>query len=161
MEKFRYYLQEVSKSVSNGIVGYIKATVKLALLGFFILCVGLWFLHIDYWLPIAFFISLVDIVPVVGSGMVMIPWILFNFFMGNTTLAWQLAVLYIVLVVVRQIAEPLLTGKAIGIRPIYTFFASIICAIIFGPFGAILGAVIAIILKSIFEVYRYQGRNSL
>lgn len=159
MNKFSYYLNEISKSVSTGIIGYLKATLKLALLGFVILSIGLWTFHVNWWFIIAFLIAVIDIIPVVGSGIVMIPWALVQLLLGNTTLAWQLGILYIILVVVRQIAEPIFTGKAIGIHPIYTFLSSIVCIIIFGPIGAVLGAVVAIVLKSIFEVRRYQERN--
>lgn len=161
MNKFSYYLNEISKSVSTGIMGYLKATLKLALLGFVILSVGLWSFHVSWWFIIAFLIAVIDIIPVVGSGIVMIPWALVQLLLGNTTLAWQLGILYIILVVVRQIAEPIFTGKAIGIHPLYTFLASIVCIIIFGPIGAVLGAIVAIVLKSIFEVRRYQERNEL
>lgn len=161
MNKFSYYLNEIAKSVSTGIMGYLKATLKLALLGFVILSVGLWSFHVNGWFIIAFLIAVIDIIPVVGSGIVMIPWALIQLLLGNTTLAWQLGILYIILVVVRQIGEPILTGKAIGINPLYTFLASVVCIIIFGPIGAVLGAIVAIVLKSIFEVRRYQERNVL
>lgn len=159
MNKFNYYLHEISKSVSTGIIGYLKATLKLSLLGFIILSVGLWFFHVKWWFVIAFLIAVVDMLPVVGSGLVMIPWALIQLLLGNTTIAWQLGVLYIILVVVRQIAEPIFTGKAIGVNPLYTFLASLVCMMVFGPIGAVLGAIVTIILKSIFEVRRYQDRN--
>ena len=76
MNKFNYYLHEISKSVSTGIIGYLKATLKLSLLGFIILSVGLWFFHVKWWFVIAFLIAVVDMLPVVGSGIVMIPWAL-------------------------------------------------------------------------------------
>ncbi|MGP6139547.1 AI-2E family transporter [Jeotgalibaca sp. A127] len=161
MNKFTYYLQEISKSVSTGIIGYLKATLKLALLGFLILSIGLWFFRVDFWFIKALLIAVVDIIPVVGSGIVMIPWALIHFFMGNTTLAWQIGILYIILAVVRQIAEPVLTGRAIGVHPIYTFLASIVCIMIFGPLGAVLGAIVAVVFKSVFEVRRYQERDHL
>lgn len=160
MDKFRYYLQELSKSVSTGIVGYLKAVLKIALLIFLLLSVGLWFLHIDWWFLKAFFIAIVDVIPFVGSGIIMIPWALVHLLLGNTTLALNLGILYIVLVVVRQIAEPMITGKAIGVRPIYTFLASVVCILLFGPIGAVLGALVAVILKSVFEVRRYQERHN-
>lgn len=111
MNKFSYYLNEISKSVSTGIIGYLKATLRLALLGFVILSIGLWTFHVNWWFIIAFLIAAIDIIPVVGSGIVMIPWALVQLLLGNTTLAWQLGILYIILVVVRQIAERLLPVK--------------------------------------------------
>lgn len=156
MEKFTYYLKQMIQSVSRGLWGYLVAALKLALLGFVILAVGLWIIGVDYWFLKAIGIAIVDIIPVLGSGIVMIPWALVHFFQGNTTLAWQIGLLFIVLVVVRQVAEPVLTGRAIGVRPIYTFLATIVCIMIFGPLGAVLGAVVAVVLKSIFSIQSFQ-----
>ncbi|MDE1548335.1 AI-2E family transporter [Jeotgalibaca caeni] len=156
MEKFTYYLKQMIQSVSRGLWGYLVAALKLALLGFGILAAGLWIIGVDYWFLKAIGIAIVDIIPVLGSGIVMIPWALVHFFQGNTTLAWQIGLLFIVLVVVRQVAEPVLTGRAIGVRPIYTFLATIVCIMIFGPLGAVLGAVVAVVLKSIFSIQSFQ-----
>ncbi|SLC93288.1 sporulation integral membrane protein YtvI [Mycobacteroides abscessus subsp. abscessus] len=72
--------------------------------------------------------------------------------MGDGDVAWKIAVLYVVILLVRQFAEPYLTGKQIGVRPLYTFLSTIVCVLIFGPIGALLGAVVAIIIKAIFSV---------
>lgn len=156
MDKIKYYLNEITRSVSRGLWGYLVAAVKLALLGFVLLAIGLWVIGVDLWFLKALGIAVVDIIPVLGSGIIMIPWALIHFFMGNTTLAWQIGLLYIVLVVVRQIAEPIITGKAIGVRPLYTFLATVVCIVIFGPIGAVLGAVVAVVLKSIFSIRSFQ-----
>lgn len=156
MNKFKYYMNEIVQSISRGLWGYLVASVKIAILGFILLAIGLWWIGVDLWLLKALGIAIVDIIPVLGSGIVMIPWALIHLFLGNSTLAWQIGVLYIVLVVIRQIAEPIITGNAIGVRPIYTFFSTVVCIVIFGPIGAVLGAVVAVILKAIFSIRSFQ-----
>ncbi len=148
MEDIRSIIQAISK----GVVGYFKATLKIAGLNFIILAVGLMIIGVDFWFLKALGIAIVDTLPVLGSGIVMLPWAVIHFLIGNTTLAWQIGLLYIVILVVRQIAEPIITGKSIGVRPLYTFISTIICVLIFGPLGAILGAVIAIVIKSVIDV---------
>lgn len=148
MEDIRSIIQAISK----GVVGYFKATLKIAGLNFIILAVGLMIIGVDFWFLKALGIAIVDTLPVLGSGIVMLPWAVIHFLIGNTTLAWQIGLLYIVILVVRQIAEPIITGKSIGVRPLYTFISTIICMLIFGPLGAILGAVIAIVIKSVIDV---------
>lgn len=148
MEDIRSIIQAISK----GVVGYFKATLKIAGLNFIILAVGLMIIGVDFWFLKALGIAIVDTLPVLGSGIVMLSWAVIHFLIGNTTLAWQIGLLYIVILVVRQIAEPIITGKSIGVRPLYTFISTIICMLIFGPLGAILGAVIAIVIKSVIDV---------
>lgn len=145
-------IRKIIQAISKGVVGYFKATLKIAGLNFIILAVGLMIIGVDFWFLKALGIAIVDTLPVLGSGIVMLPWAVIHFLIGNTTLAWQIGLLYIVILVVRQIAEPIITGKSIGVRPLYTFISTIICMIIFGPLGAILGAVIAIVIKSVIDV---------
>lgn len=156
MDKFRYYVRELIQSISKGLLAYLKATIQLALLSFIILSIGLLLIGVDIWFLKALAIAFVDIIPVLGSGMVMIPWALIHLALGNGTFAWKIGLLYIVVVGVRQIAEPIITGKSIGVRPIYTFLATIVCILIFGPLGAVLGAVITIVVKAVLEVKSFQ-----
>ena len=160
MNKFRYYFQEVTQSVTKGLIAYVKATIKLAFLSFIILSIGLFTIGIDFWFLKALGIAIVDIFPVLGSGMVMIPWAVIHLLMGNTAVAWKIGLLYIVMVVVRQIAEPIITGKSIGVRPLYTFLVTVASILIFGPLGAVLGAVITIVLKAVLEVNSFQKNPS-
>ena len=64
----------------------------------------------------------------------------------------NLAYIYVVVTITRQIIEPKITGDQIGIRPIYTFIATLIGSMIFGPIGVIAGPIIVVILKSLYEI---------
>lgn len=159
MEKITYYIRQILASVSRGLIAYLKASAKIAILSFVLLAVGLLLIGVDYWALKALGIAIVDIIPVLGSGIIMIPWAVVHFFLGNTTMAWQIGLLYVGVVVFRQFAEPIITGKSIGVRPLYTFLATVICMVLFGPLGAVLGAVAAIVIKSIMEVKAYRERE--
>lgn len=159
MDKVSYYIQEIINATGKGIKGYLKAGIKLSFISFLILCAWFLFFEIDVWFLKALGIAILDLIPVLGSGMVMIPWAIIHLLLGNTTLAWQIGLLYIILVIVRQIAEPFITGKEIGIRPLYTFAATVICILLFGPIGAVLGAVVAVVIKAIFDVSGVNKKN--
>lgn len=120
---------------------------------FIVLCVGLYFIDISNWGIKAFFIALVDIMPVLGSGMIMIPWAIYRALTGSVDIGAQLAILYMVLIVVRFIAEPLLVGKSVGVSPLLTLVAAIIGTIIFGPIGAVLAGVFTVPAKVIWDIY--------
>lgn len=145
-------LKDIFYRSLKGIKGYFKAELKLATLTFVLLCIGFYIIGIDFWGIKALGIAIIDIIPVLGSGIIMIPWALIHFFMGNTTIAWQLGLVYIVINVVRQIAEPFVTGREIGVRPLYTFISTIVCMLIFGPLGALIGAGVAIVIKAVYDV---------
>jgi predicted PurR-regulated permease PerM len=153
------YMKDVLNAIMSGLVNYIKATLKLSALVYIILAIGLRLIGVDLWSIKALGIAFIDMIPILGSGIVMIPWAIIHFLIGNTTLAWQIGLLYIVIVVFRQIFEPVITGKAIGVRPLYTFLSTIVCMILFGPLGAILGAIIAVVIKSILEVRTFDEKG--
>lgn len=146
------YLKEVLKATGKGLKGYLKAECKLSVLTFVVLCSSFFLIGIEHWGIKAFGIAIVDIIPVLGSGMIMVPWAVIRFIMGDTTIAWQLGLVYIVASIIRQIAEPFVTGKEIGVRPLYTLISTVICVLLFGPLGALAGALVAVIIKAIFEV---------
>lgn len=152
MEKWAYYLREVIYATVKGIKGFIIAQLKLSLLTFILLCIGFVVIGIEWWGMKAFGIAIVDMIPVLGSGIIMLPWAIIRALMGDGDVAWKLGLLYAIILLVRQFAEPYLTGKQIGVRPLYTFLSTIVCVLIFGPIGALLGAVVAIIIKAVFNV---------
>lgn len=152
MDKWAYYLKAVLYATGKGIKGFLIAQVKLSVLTFVLLCIGFVVIDIDWWGLKALGIAIVDMIPVLGSGIIMLPWAIIRALMSDGDVAWKIAVLYVVILLVRQFAEPYLTGKQIGVRPLYTFLSTIVCVLIFGPIGALLGAVVAIIIKAIFSV---------
>ena len=72
---------------------------------------------------LAFIIAIVDILPVLGVGTVLIPWIIWEFTVGNTNLAVALGIVYIIILIIRQLIEPKLVSKQFGVHPLITLFA--------------------------------------
>lgn len=144
-------INQILKDTGRGIKGYFKAQAILMIITFFTLAIGLNIINVRYNILIALGIALVDILPVLGSGIIMAPWSLISFMLGNNELGSGLAILYVILLVSRQFIEPYVLGKNIGIRPLYTFLATIIGSIIIGPIGIILGPLIAVIFTSILR----------
>lgn len=150
---------KVIEDTGKGIKGYIKAQFTLMIITFIILSIGLTAIDISWSILIALGISILDILPIVGSGIIMVPWSIISFFSGKTDLGIKLAILYVSLAIIRQIIEPKIVGDEIGIRPLYTFFATIIGSLILGPIGVILGPVIIVIISSIFRTKDKINKN--
>ena len=84
---------------------------------------------------IAFTISIFDILPVLGTGGIMIPWIIIAALQGKYSLAIGLLIIYLVVTVVRNIIEPKIVGSQIGLHPIVTLMSMFVGVHFFGVIG--------------------------
>ena len=142
-------LRIIINDIKHGLRGYLKAQIILMILTFIIFSIGLVIVDAPFPLLMGTIIALVDILPVLGSGIILIPWTVISLLSGNSDLALGLAMVYIIGSLIRQLLEPKITGDKMGIKPIYTFLASLLGTIILGPIGVILGPIFAVIIKSI------------
>ena len=102
------------------IVGYIKAQFKIEIWVYLILAAGLMFLKVRYGYLIALPIALLDVLPVFGTGTVLVPWTLFKLLNGDYMYALGLIVIWGVSQLVRQIIQPKMIGDSMGMAPIPT-----------------------------------------
>lgn len=107
----------------------------------------------NYAVIIAIVTAFVDIIPVLGTGTVLIPWALYNLIVGNYSLAIGLAVIYAVITVIRQIVEPKLVAGQLGLSPVVTITSLYLGLKIFG----VLGMIIAPILVTMLKVLNDEG----
>ena len=107
----------------------------------------------NYAVIIAIVTAFVDIIPVLGTGTVLIPWAIYNLIVGNYALAIGLAVIYAVITVIRQIVEPKLVAGQLGLSPVVTITSLYLGLKIFG----VLGMIIAPILVTMLKVLNDEG----
>jgi len=110
-------LQRLKQYLTDALVGWCKAQGILAAVTFGILLTGFFFLRIQAGLLLAFVIALLDSLPLLGAGIVLIPWALMELLLSNPGRAAGLALLFAVLLVVRNALEPHIVGKQIGLHP--------------------------------------------
>ncbi|MBO5354838.1 MAG: sporulation integral membrane protein YtvI [Clostridia bacterium] len=128
---------------------YFRAYFLLFLLTFAQLAVGLIILRVDYVFLIAFLTAVLDILPVLGVGTVLVPFALFSFATGNVSRGIGLLILYGVMTVVRQIAEPHLVGKSLGLHPILMLVSFYAGFKLFGVAGVFLGPALSLLIKAL------------
>ena len=75
---------------------------------------------IGYFVLVAFLISFLDFLPFFGTGTAMIPWAVYQFFMGDYQDDGSLVVLYVITQVVRQLLQPKMVGDSVGLNPLVT-----------------------------------------
>jgi predicted PurR-regulated permease PerM len=115
------------------------------------LCLGLTLLHVPHAIIISAVIALVDIMPVLGTGTVMVPWAIMEFIMGRGYSGLGLALIYAIITVVRNILEPKIVGHHIGLHPLVTLAAIVIGLKALGFAGMIFFPITIIILKHMRE----------
>ena len=98
-------------------------------------------------LLISFLVALIDIVPVLGTGTVIVPWSIISFLSGRIGMGIGLLVIYATVSVIRQFIEPKLVAGQVGISPVITIMAMYIGIRVFGAIGIFILPFIVIIIK--------------
>ena len=130
---------------------YVKSYAILIAITFAELSLGLLILGVDNAIALAAVIAFIDLLPVLGTGAVLIPWCLILLIMGNYGLAIGLAVLYVVMLVVRNILEPRIVGRQIGVHPLAMLVSMYVGLKIFGFIGIFVLPLVLLAAKGFLE----------
>ena len=96
-------------------------------------------------------IALLDLLPVIGVGTVLIPWGIFALATGNKILGIGLILLFVANTVIRQFAEPRIVGKSLNLHPLITLMAIYIGYALFGFIGVFILPVIAVSISAMLN----------
>ena len=142
------------KELGGAALGFGKAQLILFGVNVVVVTIGMLFTGLGWWSPlIAVAIALLDLLPVIGSGIVFVPWAIIALIAKNPHMAICVGATYIAMVVLRMILDPIITGKSIGVSPRITLLASLGGLVLFGGAGMIIGPVIAAVANVIFRVF--------
>ena len=145
----RQMIRMVKENALGTIGKYIRAYAIIMSITFVELTLGFFICGLANPAVIALCIAIFDVLPVLGTGGVMVPWILINLIVGDTVLAVKLLILYVVVTAVRNIIEPKIVGTQIGLHPLVTLMAMYVGTVLFGVVG-LLGLPISItIIKNL------------
>ena len=151
MRQFPERVQEIIINVKQNIFGtivkFLKAYSILMFVTFIQLSIGLTIFNIPNAITLAVIFSMLDVIPAIGVGGLLIPWSIIEFIKGNYDLAIGLLVIYGIISIVRSILEPKVIGKQIGLNPLITLTSMFLGAEILGFFGIFIFPIIATIIK--------------
>ena len=151
MRQFPERIQEIIMNVKRNIFGtifkLIKAYFILMMCTFFQLSIGFTVFKIPNAVMIAFIFSILDVLPAIGVGGMLIPWSIIELVKGNYELAIGLLVIYGIITIVRYILEPKIIGKQIGLNPLITLISMFLGLRILGFLGIFIFPLIVTILK--------------
>ena len=138
------------RRVLRSLVGMARAYLAIYALTFFESLAGLLLLGAPLPFLLAAFIATVDILPVLGAGLVLIPWGVMSMLFGNMGFGTGILILYGIITLVRQIAEPKIVGDNLGIHPLISIVLMLFGVSLFGISGALAAPVCAVVIREIF-----------
>lgn len=147
--------REIYGQTGRVLIGYLRSYAILFLFTFAELFVGFSILREEYAFLLALLIAAVDILPILGTGTILIPWVAILFLMGDFRMATGLLILYAVISIVRQFAEPRIVGAGIGLNPLLSLIAMYVGLRLFGFLGLlglpILFVVVGNTVRALFD----------
>lgn len=143
----------LQNSLIKAVGGYLKAQLKIEVWMFLILVIGLAVLGVDYVLPIALGIACLDLLPIFGTGTVMVPWAIIKFLSGDYKMTIGLLIIWGGGQLIRQIIQPKIMGDSIGVPPIPTLFLLYIGY----KMGSVWGLILAVPIGMIFYTLYTEG----
>ena len=131
------------RDVRDSFLGIVWQFIKSYFIIFCIttteITVGLLLIGVNRPVLVAVLIAIFDAFPIVGSGMILLPWTILTLISGEVWRGLGLGILYAVVVIARQIIEPKIVGKHVGLRPIVTLICMYAGTRLFGGLIGLFG----------------------
>ena len=141
----------IKEDILRSIYGQLKSqlVISLLIMGFLVLL--FWLFRVPYGLVAGLGIGLMDALPVLGAGLFLVPWSLLSFIGGNTSTGILMAAAYLGTVIIRQVLEPRIVGRNLGLYPLVTMMAMYAGFRLFGVLGLIGGPVMMGVLRAVLK----------
>ncbi len=139
----------IKNYASNAFRKYLKSMLIIMMITFFELLLGMMILGVEYAFTFAIIIAVVDILPIFGTGTILIPWGIVSLIFGNYHLGFGLLILYGIITVIRQFIEPKIISSSLGTYPLLTLMAIYVGYKIFGISGMIMMPIAVLIIVSL------------
>ena len=149
LKKLRSIFKETILKIIGGYLILMSISFAVLLIGFIVIGIKSAFY-------LALFISFVDLLPVLGTGTVLIPWAIFNLIRGRIFLGVGLIIIYIIVTIIRNFLEPNIIGKKLGISPLFMLIAIFVGYRLLGFIGLIAAPLLLII---VYEYYTTQKES--
>ena len=146
--------ERVARGISNFknrflsvLLKYLRSYLIIMLFTFIIMLFGFLVLGVKYAVLFAFVVSLLDALPLIGVGTVLVPFSIYQMLFGRFGLGIGLIVLFIAHALLRQFIEPKIIGKSLGIHPVVSLLLLYAGYLLFGFFGLFLIPVFVVIIN--------------
>ena len=151
------FLGQVRITALGAFGGYLKAELLLSVGVFFILLAGFFLMGQPYGLLLSLGLAVMDFIPVIGAGTVMVPWAFIALFTRDFSSAAWLMAIWGVIALFRRVMEPKFVGDQTGLSPILSLMSIYIGMKLAGVLGMILGPVLLLILLNLAGMGMFRG----
>ena len=156
-ENDRKHMGLIWRNLKTAVGGYFRAQFKIMGVVFILMLAGLLILRIDYAVLLALVISLLDFLPMLGTGTVLLPWAVYCALSGSLPRAAGLLILYGVTQFTRQMIQPKMVGDSVGIDTLTTLFLIFIGYRLNGIIGMVVAIPVGLILLQLYEAGAFEN----
>lgn len=152
-EGSRSKVDHVLSSLRRAIFGFLQSQFILALITYVMTFFGLLLLKTEYPLAISLLVTIMEFAPVIGTGLIFIPWALYHIVLGNVGYALGLLLLFVIGATVRRIVEPKVLSDTVGISALAALVSLYVGYELMGLIGMFIGPTAIII----YQTLRHTG----
>ena len=153
----RKQTMDVLRDLKIKVFGFLKSQIILMTLTAIVSLIGLLILQVDQALTIAVILGIIDLIPYIGPGGILIPWSIYSFFTGDIFLGVGLLILYGSTVTARQIAEPKVLSSSMKLNPLAILISLFAGLQVFGLIGLAIGPISLVLIMSLYETGVFDG----
>ncbi len=153
-KKATIYLARVKRFTTAAFSSYLKAQLILMALTSALVTVCLWIIGKDYPLLWGIICGAIDALPFFGTAVVLLPWALGALMFGDWYTFVALLVIQALVFLVRQLAEPKVISRQIGIHPILTLVGVYIGLKFFGVLGVVFAPILMVLVVNLYVSWR-------
>lgn len=147
----RFLLAQIKRAASAGFGGYLRSQLILSVGVFFILLVGFFLVRQPYALLLALALAVLDFIPILGSGTVMVPWAAADVLLGDFRHALGLMAVWGLVALFRRVAEPKILGDQTGLSPLLSLASVYVGMKLRGVTGMILGPILCLVALNLIR----------
>lgn len=144
-------IANVFTQLNKSAIGYIRAMLTLITITGVVAGIGVKIIGNQYALIVGVTAAVLDLIPIIGPGLLFYPWILISLLRGSFSLAFSLFLLHLLLAAVRSASEGKILGKSLGLHPLATMIAIFSGYQILGTIGFVVGPSFLVIIKAISD----------
>ncbi len=155
-ETLRHLWNQLRRAFSAAFGGYLKAEATISLGVMVILAVGFTIMGQPYGTLLAFLLGILDFIPILGAGTVMVPWMVIDLILGDWRKSLYLLILWGVITIFRRFIEPKIVGDQTGLHPLLSLLAIYVGMKTAGVLGMILFPVLLIMVRNLWKAGMFR-----
>ena len=147
---------QLRRAFSAAFGGYIRAELTVSLGVMIILAVGFGIMGQPYGMLLAFLLAVLDFIPILGAGTVLVPWMIVDVILGDWRKALYLLIIWGIICLFRRVVEPKIVGDQTGLHPLLSLLAIYVGMRTAGVLGMILGPVLLIMMRNLWRAGMFR-----